>query len=62
MKGSYVHGPRSVPVSSLGVQRRSTQGSIAAGAGLKGKKSQTTPLHLSQGSSNLSVPKNTDSG
>ena len=38
MKGSYVHGPHSVPVSSLGVQRRITQGSIAAGAGLKGKK------------------------
>ena len=39
MKGSYVHAPpTSVPVSNLRVQRRSTQGSVAAGAGLKGKK------------------------
>ena len=29
---------------------------------IKGKKSQTTPLHLSQGSSNLPVLKNTDLG
>jgi len=53
---------RSVPVSNLRVQRRSIQGSVAAGAWLKGKKSQTTPLHLSQGSSNLPVLKTTDSG